>query len=206
MCCDDPLPTVVRACLCRWHPRVLRWCLLFYTRCNTGAWDELSEVLHLPSGRTLQGYRNTLRKAGVNEEALARFALKLRTHHAVQAKSLEDTHAAQLAELRSDQIVITDDRPGPIAETPDETTTGHDAQVQVVRAIHAVEMRDLLRKQEWDWKGCLAFDSMTIRKSFLWNAQTKTVEGFEDLQGVCESEGSLDGRATEKQLRFECEL
>ena len=192
MCCDDRILTVVRACVCSWHPRVLRWCLLFYTRCNTGAWDELSEVLHLPSSRTLQGYRNTLRKAGVNEEALARFALKLRTHHAAQPKALEDTHAAQLAELRYDQNVIKDDRPGPTAETPDEITTRHDGQVQVMHALHVVEMHELLRKQEWDWKGCMAFDSMTIRKSFLWNAQSKTVEGFEDLQGVCEAERSLD--------------
>jgi hypothetical protein len=40
----------------RHNPKVLRWALLFWTRCNPAAYDELSSVLHLPSRRTLRGY------------------------------------------------------------------------------------------------------------------------------------------------------
>jgi hypothetical protein len=39
----------------RWHPTVIRWALLFWTRANPGAYDELNEILSLPSKRTLRG-------------------------------------------------------------------------------------------------------------------------------------------------------
>eukprot|EP01047_Picozoa_sp_COSAG01_P028500 COSAG01_NODE_1915_length_8918_cov_21.920853_2_plen_386_part_00 len=40
----------------RHNPKVLRWALLFWTRANPAAYDEVASILHLPSRRTLRGY------------------------------------------------------------------------------------------------------------------------------------------------------
>lgn len=170
----------------RWHPQTIRWCLLFYTRANTGAWDELSSVLHLPSGRTLRGYRNAHRGGGFSEAALARMAAHI--------CRLEKSALTELVAGQDDEITaalaarprLPTERLGPIVEGRKCLSV-----LREMRHRHREE-RDLLQAQQrWDRLGCISFDTMKMAKRILWNSKTMEIEGFEDLFGVDEEEVNL---------------
>ena len=54
--------------LCGFFAQVIRWALLFWTRSNPAAYDELANVLTLPSRRTLRGYRTRIVIASDEED------------------------------------------------------------------------------------------------------------------------------------------
>jgi len=165
----------------RWPPRVLRWCLLFYTRCNSAAWDELANILHLPSGRTLQGYRNNNLTRGICEETIARYAKKQEIVFESEVRELQSMQASETAR---------------ISETAGQ-----------IDARHEKELLHLKEKQAWAMKGTLAFDSMKIRQQFLWNAKEKLVEGFEgDFEGAAVAEMSIARMLEQREQTIATEL
>ena len=56
----------------RWHPTVIRWSLLMHAWCNSAGWQELQQILHLPSERRLRAYRSFGSVDGLSHEAMGR--------------------------------------------------------------------------------------------------------------------------------------
>ena len=155
--------------------------MLFYTRCNSAAWDELANILHLPSGRTLQGYRNNNLTRGICEETIARYAKKQEIVFDSEVRELQSTQASETAR---------------ISETAGQ-----------IDARHEKELLHLKEKQAWAMKGTLAFDSMKIRQQFLWNAKEKLVEGFEgDFEGAAVAEMSIARMLEQREQTIATEL
>ena len=155
--------------------------MLFYTRCNSAAWDELANILHLPSGRTLQGYRNNNLTRGICEETIARYAKKQEIVFESEVRELQSMQASETAR---------------ISETAGQ-----------IDARHEKELLHLKEKQAWAMKGTLAFDSMKIRQQFLWNAKEKLVEGFEgDFEGAAVAEMSIARMLEQREQTIATEL
>jgi hypothetical protein len=181
----------------RWHPVTLRWCLLFYTRANCAAWDEMSSILNLPSGRTLRGYRNQSKGEGFDPEGLARIATKLASS---QRKEEEALLAEQQTEM--EQLCAT----GVTAACPAQSAALFDATKAALEAKHRGALQDLRDVALWNMKGCICFDSMTLRKGLLWNSQRKEIEGFEDLYGIADEQLELDAMMNDRSKAVATEL
>ena len=160
----------------------MRWCLLFYTRCNTAAWDELANILHLPSGRTLQGYRNNNLTRGACEETINRYASKQAIIFEKELRELRSAHATEKA------------RNG--VETAEQMAERHEEEVTLLKI-----------RQAWGMKGTLAFDSMKIRQQFLWNSKENLIEGFEgDFEGAAAAEMSVECMLEQREHTIATEL
>lgn len=146
---------------------MIRWALLFWTRANPTAYDELANVLHLPSRRTLRGYRNHLSTGGFDVEALGRIAAKQRIDNVRAMAHLLEAHEQEQEELR--QVKRT-------SLSEDDVQTGTPLEtVGAMEQRHLHERFTLAAQLEWGWNGCICFDSAALRQALLHNSKTKEV-------------------------------
>lgn len=171
----------------RWHPAVLKWVLLFYTRSNTGAWDQLRSLIQLPSGRTLRGYTEQLKTGGFNREALARIALRIVQTEQREMKKLIERQSRELAAF-SDRVEPSCSSQLGLIEAGRERLW----QYRLLRQEHADARSVLQAQHEWDRMGTISFDTMKASGKILWNSKTMELTGLEDLFGVETDEFDLN--------------
>jgi len=168
--------------LCGCFAQVIRWALLFWTRSNPAAYDELANVLTLPSRRTLRGYRNHLQTGGFDEEALGRIAAKHRLDDADEMAQLLERHTLD----RTKMLQLAGKTAGKVL-------------VEWMAERHLHERALKAAQLQWGWKCCVCFDSASLRQSLLKNGKTGEIDGFEDLFSVAAEEMSVAGLVEDRK-------